>query len=178
MTRRDTEHHEHPGLRVLRLHAAALPPVPDTYEDLNARRRVAGQTTRHGTVLDRHGRPTGWLYSAIVGERPYFVRGTVTTEMMPASSAAADSRLRGTVTTGKCRSGPNGWREVATWHLTGPRIYPIQVGDRIKFRVIALWRDRPTAWRVVKSVDPLEVRLGGYGDYIVHPDEVLAVSRT
>jgi hypothetical protein len=55
MTRRDTEHDEHPGARALRLHAAALPPVPDTYEDLNAR-RCAAQTTRYGTVLDRHGR--------------------------------------------------------------------------------------------------------------------------
>jgi hypothetical protein len=144
MTKRDAEHNEHPGARALRLHAAALPPVPDTYEDLNAR-RCAAQTTRHGTVLDRHGRPTGWLYSATVGERPYFVRGTVACE----------------------------WHEVATWHVTSPRIYPIQVGDRIKLRVIALWRDRPTVWRTVKSLDPLEVRLGGYGDYIVHPGEVL-----
>ena len=56
------------------------------------------------------------------------------------------------------------------------RTSPIQVGDRIRFRVIALWRDRPTAWRVVKSVDPIEVRLGGCGDYIVRPDEVLEVN--
>ena len=152
MTRRDTDHGdvlpEHPGARALRLHAAALPPVPDTYEGLNAR-RCAAQTTRYGTVLDRHGRPTGWLYSATVGERPYFVRGTVTTETR--------------------------WGNCVTWNVTGPRIYPIQVGDRIRFRVIALWRDRPTAWRVVKSVDPIEVRLGGCGDYIVRPDEVLEV---
>jgi hypothetical protein len=138
------------------LHAAALPPVPDTYEDLNAR-RCAAQTTRYGTVLDRHGRPTGWLYSATVGERPYFVRGTVTTRR---ASGIFETR----------------WGNCVTWNVTGPRIYPIQVGDRIRFRVIALWRDRPTAWRVVKSVDPIEVRLGGYGDYIVDPDEVLEVS--
>mgnify|MGYP003133193420 CR=1 FL=1 len=145
-------HHEHPGLLALRLHKAALPPVPDTYEDLNAR-RCAAQTTRYGTVLDRHGRPTGWLYSATVGERPYFVRGTVTT--------------------GKRRSGSSGWCETATWHVTGPRVYQLQVGDRIKFRVIALWRDRPTAWRIIKSLNPITVRLGGYSNYIVRPDEVL-----
>ena len=143
MTRRNTDHCAH------------CEPVPDTYEDLNAR-RCAAQTTRYGTVLDRHGRPTGWLYMASVGERPYFVRGTVTTE--------------------KRRNGSDGWRETASWNTIGSRIYSIQVGDRIRFRVIALWRDRPTAWRVVKSVDPIEVRLGGCGDYIVRPDEVLEVN--
>jgi len=39
--------------------------------------------------------------------------------------------------------------------------------------VIALWRDRPTAWRIIKSLNPITVRLGGYSNYIVRPDEVL-----
>jgi hypothetical protein len=115
-------------------------------------RAHAAQITRYGEMVDRYGRPTGWLYSANVGERAYFVRGTVTTA--------------------KRRSGC-GWHEVATWHTTGPRIYTLQIGDRIKVRGMSASLGMQTAWHTIQSLDPITVRVDGLADYLVRPRDVL-----
>jgi hypothetical protein len=55
----------------------------------------------------------------------------------------------------------------------------VAIGDRIHLRVVAMWATRRTVWRVVKTVDPVTVRLGGWPDYIVKDHEIIeTVKRT
>jgi hypothetical protein len=49
----------------------------------------------------------------------------------------------------------------------------IAIGDRIKLLVVARWATRPTVWRVVRTVDPVTVKLGGWPNYIVHHHEII-----
>ena len=52
---------------------------------------------------------------------------------------------------------------------------PLQIGDRIRFRAVTRWSDRP-AIRVIRGFDrynrPL-VRFGGWSDFIVERHEII-----
>ena len=52
----------------------------------------------------------------------------------------------------------------------------VNVGDRIKMEVNALWATRRTVWRTVKTVDPITVRLGGWSTYLVKDHEILGIT--
>jgi hypothetical protein len=52
----------------------------------------------------------------------------------------------------------------------------VNVGDRIKMEVNALWATRRTVWRTVKTIDPITVRLGGWPDYYVKDHEILGIT--
>ena len=51
----------------------------------------------------------------------------------------------------------------------------IAPGDRIRLRVVARWATRPTVWRVVKKINPVTVRVGGWSDYIVRDHEIIEI---
>jgi len=59
----------------------------------------------------------------------------------------------------------------------------VSVGDLVKIEVNALWRDRPTVWRKVKSIRTdrdgdqyITVGLGGWPHYIVRDSEIIEVN--
>ena len=52
----------------------------------------------------------------------------------------------------------------------------INIGDRIKFRAVTRW-SAAAVWRKVVAVDPVQVRYGGYADFLVEPHEILEVER-
>jgi hypothetical protein len=56
----------------------------------------------------------------------------------------------------------------------------MKVGDSVKIKVNALWRNRPTVWRKVKSIQTdrngdqyITVGLGGWPHYIVRDAEII-----
>lgn len=50
----------------------------------------------------------------------------------------------------------------------------IKIGDRIKFRAITRWSGA-AVWRIVTGIQPVTVRYGGWGQFVVRPDEIIAV---
>ena len=55
-----------------------------------------------------------------------------------------------------------------------------RVGDRVKIKINAIWRDRKTAWRTVKRIGTdrhghsyITVGLGGWKNYIVQESEII-----
>lgn len=55
-----------------------------------------------------------------------------------------------------------------------------RIGDRVTFRSIARWSAKAQT-RVVKAVEPdghVQVRYGGWGDFRVRPDEIVAIKRS
>jgi hypothetical protein len=56
---------------------------------------------------------------------------------------------------------------------------PIKIGDRIKFRCVTRWSGQ-VVWRKVNGFwrdnpDYPTVRYGGWGDFVVKPDEIIDV---
>ena len=56
--------------------------------------------------------------------------------------------------------------------------HDVQIGDRIKFRAITRWGDRP-AWRKVNgfygSTQMPTVRFGGYATFVVRRPEIMEI---